>query len=128
MTDQEILNRRHSDKLLEKLTGIINDLRGKFDIVIEREHATKTENALMQSDIRSIKGKVVRHEAILMGNGEEGLITSSKLMARDIKNTDENVQDIKDELKWIKRLIVGAVVSGVISAIIGGIVLLITAT
>src|SRR5690625_4447588 len=84
------------DIFREKVTQDINDLR-------QNQNRINTESSKMKDDIRDLQ-------------------ISDKLQDQEISGLKATLSEIKDDTNWIRRRITGAVITAVITALIGGLV------
>ena len=70
----------------------------------------KNDNRQIKNEQSAIKGDITK------------LQMSDQLQTQEINTLKETFGEIKDDLKWIKRKITGAIISAVIVAVVGGVI------
>lgn len=78
----------------------------------------------VQQDISDIKNEQSRQagEQQTMKDAIRDLQFSDKLQDQEIKTLKETLSEIKSDTQWIRRKITGAIITTVITAIVGGII------
>lgn len=78
----------------------------------------------VQQDITDIKSNQahIRSEQQTMKDAIRDLQFSDKLQDQEIKTLKEALSEIKDDTNWIRRKITGAIITTVITAVVGGII------
>ncbi|HEX5519568.1 MAG TPA: hemolysin XhlA family protein [Candidatus Nitrosocosmicus sp.] len=78
----------------------------------------------IQQDISDLKNNQthLKSEQEKLKNDVHQLQVSDRLQDQEIQTLKDALGEIKDDLNWIKRKITGAIISGIIVAIVGGIV------
>lgn len=77
----------------------------------------------MQSDVSSLRSEYqyLRNEQRTMLHDIQTLEVTQKLHDQEIKSMKESLADIKSDTQWIRRKITGAIITALITAVVGGI-------
>lgn len=71
-----------------------------------------------------IKERVHLHDKLLLGDPENpampGLIADRDRMSFEQKRTNEILTELKESVQWLSRVVVGAVITGIVG--VGGII------
>ena len=76
----------------------------------------------MQNDVTSLRTEYqyLRNEQRSMLHDIQSLGVTQKLHDQEIKSMKDSLADIKSDTTWIRRKITGAIITAIITAVVGG--------